>query len=525
MSTDLDRLCVNTLRFLSVDAVQRAESGHPGLPLDAAPMGYVVWTRHLKHNPKNPQWFDRDRFTLSAGHGSALLYSLLFMTGYDLPLEELKNFRQWNSMTPGHPERGRTPGVETTTGPLGQGFANGVGFAIAEAHLAARFNRPGHEIIGHYTYGIVSDGDLMEGVSQEAASLAGHLRLGKLIYLYDNNQVSLAAPTRITFTEDVAARFKAYGWHTQTLEDGNDLEAIDLALRTAKDELERPSLILVSTHLGYGSPLQDSFKAHGEPLGEDNVRKTKKNLGWPEEPPFYVPGEALDFFRRALARGGEAQSRWNEAVSSYTKAFPDLAAELKRLIKSELPPDWCTDIPVFEANATGIATRAASEKIMNAIAPRLPHLIGGSADLNPSTKSVLKGMGDFESPELGGKDEQGSSGGGMELRRAKYPLRRQGARDGVDPERPGDPRGDDPLRGHFPDLFRLHAAPDQAGSPDGGPGDLSLHPRQHRPGTGRAHASADRTPLWASRRAEAGRHPAVRRQRNGRRLANRDRDP
>ena len=411
MSTDLDRLCVNTLRFLSVDAVQRAESGHPGLPLDAAPMGYVVWTRHLKHNPKNPQWFDRDRFTLSAGHGSALLYSLLFMTGYDLPLEELKNFRQWNSMTPGHPERGRTPGVETTTGPLGQGFANGVGFAIAEAHLAARFNRPGHEIIGHYTYGIVSDGDLMEGVSQEAASLAGHLRLGKLIYLYDNNQVSLAAPTRITFTEDVAARFKAYGWHTQTLEDGNDLEAIDLALRTAKDELERPSLILVSTHLGYGSPLQDSFKAHGEPLGEDNVRKTKKNLGWPEEPPFYVPGEALDFFRRALARGGEAQSRWNEAVSSYTKAFPDLAAELKRLIKSELPPDWCTDIPVFEANATGIATRAASEKIMNAIAPRLPHLIGGSADLNPSTKSVLKGMGDFESPELGGKDEQGSSGG------------------------------------------------------------------------------------------------------------------
>ncbi len=407
----LDELCVNTLRMLSVDMVQKANSGHPGLPLDAAPMAYILWTRHLKYNPKNPGWFDRDRFILSAGHGSALLYSLLYTTGYGVSLEQIQRFRQWDSMTPGHPERGRTPGVETTTGPLGQGFGNGVGLALAEAHLAARYNRPGHEIINHYTFGIVSDGDLMEGVSSEAASLAGHLRLGKLIYLFDNNRVSLAAGTNITFTEDVAARFEAYGWHTQTIEDGNDLDGIDLALRMAKDERERPSLILVRTHIGYGSPRQDSYKAHGEPLGPENVKETKRKLGWPEEPDFYLPPEALNLFRRALQTGGQAEGRWNASVEAYTQKFPNEAAELKGAIQSKLPPGWDADLPQFPPDSKGLATRAASEKVMNAIAPKLPCLIGGSADLNPSTKTVLKNMGDFEPPVLSG-DQQGSSGGG-----------------------------------------------------------------------------------------------------------------
>ena len=416
MSNQLDQLCINTLRFLSIDMVQKAKSGHPGLPLGAAPMAYVLWTRHLKHNPKNPQWFDRDRFILSAGHGSSLLYSLLYTTGYSISLEELQRFRQWGSLTPGHPERNRTPGVETTTGPLGQGFGNGVGMAIAEAHLAARYNRPGHEIINHYTFGIVSDGDLMEGVASEAASLAGHLRLGKLIYLYDDNHVTLAAETKVTFTENVAARFGAYGWHTEKVDDGNDLEAIDLALRRTKDERERPSLILVHTHIGYGSPVQDLSKAHGEPLGPDNVRQTKKKLGWPEEPDFYVPPEALDHFGRAVQTGAQAEATWDAAVKAYRRAFPEMAAELNGAIHNKLPSGWDADIPQFSPDAKGLATRAASEKVLNALAPRLPGLIGGSADLNPSTKTVLKNMGDFQSsfpsdPSLGA-DEQGSSGGG-----------------------------------------------------------------------------------------------------------------
>ena len=408
---DLDSLCINTLRMLSIDMVQKANSGHPGLPLDAAPMAYIVWTRHLRHNPGDPDWFNRDRFILSAGHGSALLYSLLYVTGYALPLEQLQQFRQWGSMTPGHPERGRTPGIETTTGPLGQGFANGVGIAIAEAHLAARFNRPGHEIISHYTYGIVSDGDLMEGVASEAASLAGHLKLGKLIYLYDQNQVSLAAGSNITFTEDVAGRFNAYGWHTQSIADGNDIEAIDQAVRASREEKDRPSLILVRTHIGFGSPRQDSFKAHGEPLGPDNVKETKKRFGWPESPDFYVPPEALDFFRHTAEKGKGEESQWNAAVRSYEKQFPNEAAELKRAIKSELVPDWYRAIPQFPADPKGIATRAASEKVLNAIAPRIPQLIGGSADLNPSTKTVLKEMGDFQNPAFESGDRQGSSGG------------------------------------------------------------------------------------------------------------------
>ena len=381
--------------------------------MGAAPMAYVLWARFLEHNPANPRWFDRDRFVLSAGHGSMLLYSLLHLTGYDLSLDQIKAFRQWGSITPGHPERGPTPGVETTTGPLGQGFGNGVGIAMAEAHLAACYNRPGFEIIDHRTYAIVSDGDLMEGVAAESASLAGHLQLGKLIYLYDNNHVTLSAGTDITFTEDCIRRFDAYGWHTQTIDDGNDLAAIDRALQAARDETTRPSLIAVRTHLGYGSPHKhDSFEAHGSPLGEDEVRLTKQNLGWPTEPPFYIPDAALAHFRQAVERGARAETEWKTLFAGYANAWPELAQELQQAIKSELPKGWDADIPIFPADAKGMATRVASGKVMNAIAPRLPALIGGSADLDPSTHTVLKGLGDFEPPDANAPDQQGSSGGG-----------------------------------------------------------------------------------------------------------------
>jgi transketolase len=412
-ASTLDDLCVNTLRFLSVDAVQKADSGHPGLPLGAAPMAYVLWTRFLRHSPANPAWLDRDRFVLSAGHGSMLLYSLLHMTGYDLPLEQIKHFRQWGSLTPGHPERGLTPGIETTTGPLGQGFANGVGMAMAETHLAARYNRPGFDVVDHFTYGIVSDGDLMEGVASEAASLAGHLQLGKLIYLYDDNQVTLSAGTDITFSEDRARRFQAYGWHTQSVDDGNDLAAIGQALDNARAETRRPSLILVRTHLGYGSPnRQDTYKAHGSPLGEEEVRLTKQNLGWPTEPAFYIPEPAQAHFRRALEEGQHRETEWNTRFSAYTQAFPELAEELLNATRGELPAGWDRDIPLFPADTKGIATRVASGKVMNAIAPRLPSLIGGSADLDPSTFTALSGLGDFEAPGASARDRQGSEGGG-----------------------------------------------------------------------------------------------------------------
>jgi transketolase len=409
----LDELCINTLRFLSVDAVQKANSGHPGLPLGAAPMAYVLWSRFLKHNPANPNWFDRDRFVLSAGHGSMLLYSLLHMTGYGLSLEQIKQFRQWGSLTPGHPERGVTPGVEVTTGPLGQGFGNGVGMAMAEAHLAARYNRPGFEIVNHFTYGIVSDGDLMEGVAAETASLAGHLQLGKLIYLYDDNYVTLSAATDITFTEDRARRFEAYGWHTQSIVDGNDLGAIDQALRAARAETRRPSLILVRTHLGYGSPnKQDSFEAHGSPLGEEEVRLTKRNLGWPEEPAFLIPDRAIAHFRQALERGAQAETVWNDHFSAYARALPDLARELEQSLRGDMPANWDADIPAFPPDAKGMATRVASGKVMNALAPRVPAFIGGSADLDPSTYTALKGLGDFEPAGANANDRQGSEGGG-----------------------------------------------------------------------------------------------------------------
>ncbi len=413
MCDELDQLCINTIRFLSVDAVQKANSGHPGLPLDAAPMAYALWTRVLKHNPRNPLWFDRDRFVLSAGHGSMLLYSLLHLTGYDLPLDEIVRFRQWGSKAPGHPERGQSPGVETTTGPLGQGFANAVGMAIAEAQLAARYNRPEFAVIDHATYVLASDGDLMEGVASEAASLAGHLRLGKLTCLYDDNRVTLAAGTDIAFSEDRARRFEAYGWHTVSVADGNDLAPIDAALRAARAETARPSLILVRTHIGYGSPNKhDSFEAHGSPLGVDEVRLTKQNLGWPTEPPFLIPEPALAHFREALARGGRDEAAWNDRMTAYAQAYPDLAQELQRSLRGELPSGWDADIPVFPADAKGIATRVASGKVMNAVAPRVPALVGGSADLDPSTHTALKGLGDFNPPSGKDADTQGSAGGG-----------------------------------------------------------------------------------------------------------------
>jgi transketolase len=413
MSESLDQLCINAIRMLSVDAVEKAKSGHPGAPMGLAPSAYVLWTRFLKHNPHNPSWPDRDRFVLSAGHGSMLLYSMLHLTGYDLSLEQIQQFRQWDSRTPGHPERGLTPGVETTTGPLGQGFGNGVGMAIAEAHLAARYNRPGFAIVDHFTYGIVSDGDLMEGVAAEAASLAGHLKLGKLVYLYDNNHVSLAAATDLTFTEDCAKRFEAYGWHTQTVEDGNDLEAIDRALSAAHGETGRPSLVLVRTHIAYGSPgKQDTFEAHGSPLGTEEVKRTKQKLGWPAEPPFFVPQEALARFRESVGRGEKAEAEWNQRFSAYTQKFPELAREFEGTMRGTLPKGWDEGIPDFPPDPKGLATRAASGKVLNAIAPKLPTLIGGSADLNPSTFTVLQNLGDFESPQRECSDSQGSAGGG-----------------------------------------------------------------------------------------------------------------
>jgi transketolase len=410
---DLDNLSINTIRFLSIDMIQKANSGHPGLPMGAAAFAYVLWTRFLKHNPSNPEWFDRDRFVLSAGHGSALLYSLLHLTGYNLPLDQLKQFRQWNSKTPGHPERGVTPGVEVTTGPLGQGFGNGVGLAMAEAFLSASYNRPGHKIIDHYTYGLISDGDLMEGVAAEAASLAGHLRLGKLIYLYDNNHVTLSAATDLTFTEDVEKRFNAYGWHTQIVEDGNDLLAIEAAIKTAKKQKEKPSIVLIHTHLGYGSPnKQDSFEAHGAPLGVEEVKLTKENLGWPLEPTFTIPEAVLAHFREAVEKGKQDENKWDKQFSAYEQVYPELAEELHQMMQGELPEGWDADIPSFQTDAKGMATRVASGKVMNAIASKLPTFIGGSADLDPSTHTALTGEGDFESPRETVNDPQGSVGGG-----------------------------------------------------------------------------------------------------------------
>lgn len=392
---NLDTLTINTIRFLAVDAVQRANSGHPGMPMGAAPMAHVLWSRHLRHSPEQPDWPNRDRFVLSAGHGSMLLYALLHLAGYDLPLDEIKNFRQWGSRTPGHPETGHTPGVETTTGPLGQGFANGVGMAIAEKHLAARFNRPGFDLFDHFTYGIVSDGDLMEGISHEAASLAGHLGLGKLICLYDDNSISIDGSTDLAFTENVPRRFDAYGWHVQTVADGNDVEAIDRAIRAARDETDRPSIICVKTIIGYGSPgKQNTASVHGSPLGEDEVARTKRNLDWPDDRTFLIPDEVLSETRSAVETGRGRVADWTGLVEAYGREYPGDGERLRRFLSGDLPDGWDQNLPTFESGEK-VATRSASGKAIQALEPILGNLIGGSADLTPSNNTRASTQSDF----------------------------------------------------------------------------------------------------------------------------------
>jgi transketolase len=409
---DLDRLCVDTIRFLAVDTIQKADSGHPGLPLDAAPMAYVLWTRFLRHDPNDPTWWDRDRFVLSAGHGSALLYSLLHLTGYDLPMEELKRFRQWDSRTPGHPEYGRSAGVDATTGPLGQGLSNALGMAMAEAHLAARYNRPGFNVFDHRTYVLASDGDMMEGVASEASSLAGHYRLGKLVVLYDDNHVTLSGSTPITFTEDVARRYEAYGWHVQRVEDGNDLPEIDAALERATHEATRPSLIMVRTVIGYGSPHKEgTFAAHGSPLGPDEVAATKRNLGWPEDARFFVPDEAAAHLGSAVERGRELHRKWRDLFDGYAREHGDLAREIGRRFQGRLPDGWAEDLPSFDADAKGLATRKSAGLVLRSIASRVVEVVGGSGDLDPSTHTKLEEEGDFESPDREHADVQGVAGG------------------------------------------------------------------------------------------------------------------
>jgi transketolase len=402
---ELDQLCINTIRTLAMDAVQKANSGHPGMPMGAASMAYILWTRFLKHSPTNPHWPDRDRFVLSAGHGSMLLYSLLHLTGYDLPLEELQNFRQWGSRTAGHPEYGLTSGVETTTGPLGQGFANGVGMAIAERFLAEHFNRSGHAMVDHYTYAIVSDGDIIEGVASEAASLAGHLGLGKLIYLYDDNHISIEGSTDLAFTEDVKRRFEAYGWHVQRVDDGNDLTTIAAAIKAAQAAMEQPSLIMVRTHIAYGSPgKQDTAAAHGAPLGEEEVQRTKENLGWPTEPPFYIPDQVLPCFREAVERGQAWEAQWQARFEAYAAEYPQLAAEWQTAMNGQLPDGWDADLPSFVPADGPLATRQVSGQVLNAIAPYLPTLLGGSADLAPSNNTLLKQYDDITNDNFSGRN-------------------------------------------------------------------------------------------------------------------------
>ena len=404
MDRQVDELCINTIRFLAVDAIERAKSGHPGMVLGAAPVAYVLWDRFLKHNPSNPKWPNRDRFVLSAGHASMLLYSLLYLTGYPMTLDDLKSFRQWGSRTPGHPERDPEMGIETTTGPLGQGLANAVGMAMAEAHLAARFNCDGHKVVDHFTYVLASDGDMMEGISHEAASLAGHLKLGKLIVLYDSNQVSIEGSTSLAFTEDVSARFRAYGWHVQEVGDANDLDAVEDAISKARIEIDRPSLIVVHSHIGYGSPKQDSASSHGAPLGPEAARATKEKLGWPLQPEFYVPAQALEHMRLAVERGKVLEQEWNVEFLRWKEECRERAAEWQIFMSGRLPAGWDAHLPQFSPNDPPIATRKASGKTINAIADGVPFLFGGSADLAPSNNTYMTGKGDFEPGSYAGRN-------------------------------------------------------------------------------------------------------------------------
>ena len=427
----LDQLCINTLRFLAVDMVQKANSGHPGLPMGSAAMAYALWDRSLKFNPHDPHWPDRDRFVLSAGHGCALLYALLHVTGFDLPLDELKRFRQWGSRTPGHPEYGKTPGVEATTGPLGQGLGNGVGMAIAEVALAARFNRPGHNIVDHFTYVLVSDGDLEEGISSEAGSVAGHQHLGKLIVLYADNHITIEGSTELTFTENRMARFAAFGWHVQSVERSNDAEAVARALTIAREETRQPSLIAVRTHIGFGSPhKQDTAAAHGSPLGVGEVRLAKEGMDWPVSPPFYIPQEALEHFRKAVARGSVAQSEWEARFKTFAQQHPDLATEFLRVIDRQLPNAWDAALPIYAPADGPMATRIASGKVIEILASRLPEMMGGSADLGPSTHTNIDGAGSFEPEDWAGRNmhfgirenAMGSILNGMALHRGLIPY-------------------------------------------------------------------------------------------------------
>ena len=400
---DLAQRVINTIRLLAVDAVEEAQSGHPGMPMGMAPVAYVLWKKHLRHNPADPDWPNRDRFVLSAGHGSMLLYSLLHLTGYDLPLEEIKNFRQWDSITAGHPEHFLTPGVETTTGPLGQGFANGMGMAIAERMLRAEFGRDGFPVIDHHTYAVCSDGDVMEGISHEAASLAGHLGLGRLVYLYDANQATIDGDTDLAFSEEVTARFDAYGWHTQTLDDANDLDAVDEAIRVAKAETERPSLVSVRSLIGFGNPeLQGDPSTHSDPFGEEGVRKTKENLGFSPEKSFHIPDEVKAHMREAVEGGRRQQQDWEQLKAEYAEAHPEAAAELDRWLRRELPSDLSEILPQFEAGEE-VATRAASGDTLDAIAPKVGFLVGGSADLTSSNKTDVEGREDFQKDNPAGK--------------------------------------------------------------------------------------------------------------------------
>jgi transketolase len=404
-TSSIEQLAIDSVRTLAIDAVQKADSGHPGAPLALAPLAYVLWTRHMKYDAADPDWPDRDRFVLSNGHASMLLYSVLYLTGYGLTIDDLKQFRQWHSKTPGHPEHGDTVGVETTTGPLGQGVANAVGFAVAEAHLAAEFNRPGQTIVDHHTYFIAGDGCMMEGISHEAASFAGHFKLGKLIGFYDDNHITIDGQTELTYSDDAAKRFEAYGWHVQRVADVNDLDAVDAAIVQAKAMTDQPSLIICRTHIGYGSPNKiDTPKAHGEALGETEVELTKENLGWPYKEPFTVPPEALDHWRKAGRRGATAREQWEKDRAAYVVALPDLGAEYERRLAGKLRPDWDKGFPTFTKDNGNVATRASSSTVLNAFDAQVPELFGGAADLNPSTLTFLKDSGTFEPGSYEGRN-------------------------------------------------------------------------------------------------------------------------
>jgi len=404
-NNNLDQLSINTIRFLAVDGIQKANSGHPGMPLGCAPIGYTLYAKFMKHNPANPNWANRDRFVLSAGHGSMLLYSLLHLSGYNLPMAQLQQFRQWESITPGHPEYRLTPGVETTTGPLGQGLANAIGLAIAEAHVAAVFNKDDMKIIDHHIYGICSDGDLMEGVSHEAASLAGHLGLGKLIFFYDNNSITIDGKTSLAFSEDIGKRFESYNWHVQYIDDVNDLETVENSVKIAQSVTNKPSIIVTKTHIGFGSPnKQDTSEAHGSPLGPDEVKLTKRNLGWPEDKQFYIPSEVADHFKEVQVKGKKEEEDWNKLFASYKTKYPEDAALFEKFMTGDFGDEWIAQLPKFEDDGKKIATRSAGSKVINAIAKYLPNLIGGSADLNPSTNTYIKESGAISKGNFTGRN-------------------------------------------------------------------------------------------------------------------------